>query len=361
MNQIRQLIIEQFAEALEVDPTAVDPDCAISELGLDSMTLLSMTGLLAEKLQCELDAALLYQINTIKELVDFLVDDYGDLIAPQSDGANIKASIFVPLNPGAIGEPVFFVHGLGGGNIKQGEFARSYPFSFPMVGIQAPEFVGEERVASFEALAKRYTDELQQHYPAKSYTILGYSLGGMLAFAMAAELQRKGLKIDQLITFDTNTSNLPVAIRLRMTLQYSIRRMVFYTQSMKSRSLGNYPKFLRNRYITLHKLMKERLELYNLKKDIIKRQNKSTDKIAESHDYYVRLFLNYWPSPTSIPTTVFLSTEHRQYLIESKWRYITQNNASFKKTESDHYRILSDRRVAADTDAIVRDIRRSRD
>lgn len=67
-EQIRQKIVEDVAEALGLSPEAVDTDAEMATLGIDSIRAFSMTGDLAEWLDCELSATLLWEFPTIRLL-----------------------------------------------------------------------------------------------------------------------------------------------------------------------------------------------------------------------------------------------------------------------------------------------------
>jgi thioesterase domain-containing protein len=68
---------------------------------------------------------------------------------------------------------------------------------------------GESGQRSIRSMAASYADSLQAVYRGGPYKILGWSLGGVVAQALAIELQRRGCKVECLVllddAFSTNT------------------------------------------------------------------------------------------------------------------------------------------------------------
>jgi|KBSSwiStaDraftv2_1062776.scaffolds.fasta_scaffold553262_2 acyl carrier protein len=67
--EIREWIRAKVAEALGVPVGQVDARASFIELGVDSVTLFSMTGQLAEWFNRDLPATMLFEISSINDLV----------------------------------------------------------------------------------------------------------------------------------------------------------------------------------------------------------------------------------------------------------------------------------------------------
>ena len=68
--------------------------------------------------------------------------------------------------------------------------------------VYALECTADAPLGSIEQLATHYTAAVRHIQPDGSYRIAGYSMGAMVAFEMALQLQSKGHVIDQLILLD---------------------------------------------------------------------------------------------------------------------------------------------------------------
>lgn len=63
--------------------------------------------------------------------------------------------------------------------------------------------VGEPGAASVDELAKRYVAEIRRVQPTGPYHLLGWSLGGAIAHAVAVRLQRDGAQVGMLAMMDS--------------------------------------------------------------------------------------------------------------------------------------------------------------
>ncbi|NED67304.1 hypothetical protein G3I15_40890, partial [Streptomyces sp. SID10244] len=66
----------------------------------------------------------------------------------------------------------------------------------PIYGLQDPHVVsGEPSAATVDELAVRYVEEMRRVSPDGPYHLLGWSLGGHVAHAMATMLQADGAEV----------------------------------------------------------------------------------------------------------------------------------------------------------------------
>jgi amino acid adenylation domain-containing protein len=99
------------------------------------------------------------------------------------------------------GRPVFMVHPAGGQSV--GYYALAGLLARPSYGFVAhADEVASGDLSSIEAIAHRYVTQLKQEQPRGPYSLVGWSSGGCIAFAMAHELERGGDIVDQLTLID---------------------------------------------------------------------------------------------------------------------------------------------------------------
>jgi len=72
----------------------------------------------------------------------------------------------------------------------------------PIVGINRASADGEPEPESIQSMVVSYADRLQELYPVGPYRILGWSFGGVVAHALAVELQRRGCEVQRLVLLD---------------------------------------------------------------------------------------------------------------------------------------------------------------
>jgi thioesterase domain-containing protein/peptidoglycan/xylan/chitin deacetylase (PgdA/CDA1 family) len=80
---------------------------------------------------------------------------------------------------------------------------------YPLYGLQARGLQRPEPLpASMREMARDYADQIRTRQPAGPYHLLGWSLGGNVAFAIAEELQDRGERIGLLVILDSRLVNL---------------------------------------------------------------------------------------------------------------------------------------------------------
>jgi thioesterase domain-containing protein/peptidoglycan/xylan/chitin deacetylase (PgdA/CDA1 family) len=121
--------------------------------------------------------------------------------------------VVMPMRVGD-GPPLFCVHPVVGLSWCYLALLRHIDARFPLYGLQARGLQRPEPLpASMEEMARDYTDQIRMTQPSGPYYLLGWSLGGNIAFAITEELERRGQQVGLLVILDSSMSNLE-AIRL---------------------------------------------------------------------------------------------------------------------------------------------------
>src|SRR5690606_301120 len=122
-----------------------------------------------------------------------------------SAGTGKAASdVLVTLRPGDASTPVFCFHPMFGLAWPYAPLAARLSARSAVYGVQTPALSEPGFVASSLAdLARRYTDEIVAAAPGGRYRLIGWSLGGVLAHAVAVELQARGLQVEGLALIDS--------------------------------------------------------------------------------------------------------------------------------------------------------------
>lgn len=108
------------------------------------------------------------------------------------------------LKPGAGGAPVYLVHGLGGSVMEFFYITRHLQTPGPVYGTQLRGIDGiEEPLKSIDAMAEFHLDAVRSVQPQGPYTLVGYSLGGLVALEMAQRLRKNGEEIALLAMVDS--------------------------------------------------------------------------------------------------------------------------------------------------------------
>jgi thioesterase domain-containing protein len=111
----------------------------------------------------------------------------------------------VPLSPDGTATPLFCVHAGSGSAYPYLELARLLGPDRPVYGIEAPGFDGDrEPVRSLPALSAEYAATLRELRSGGDVALLGWSLGGIIAFDTAARLSAAGVRVRPVVLVDVS-------------------------------------------------------------------------------------------------------------------------------------------------------------
>jgi thioesterase domain-containing protein len=109
----------------------------------------------------------------------------------------------VPIKTNGSNPPLFLVHGAGGQVFFYSELARHLPEDQPLYGLEAHPLNGNTPPdRRLETVAAEYVKAVQAVQPAGPYFLGGWSLGGVIAFEMARQLQSQKQEIAMLAVID---------------------------------------------------------------------------------------------------------------------------------------------------------------
>jgi thioesterase domain-containing protein len=149
--------------------------------------------------------------------------------------------VLLPIRPSGNKLPLFCIHDAGGFSWPYSKLIRHIPPEHPIYGLQARNLTQRARRArSIEEMAEDYLHYIRRIQPHGPYNLLGWSFGGLVAHAIATQLQSEGEEVALLalldsypgadesarIAFDEDNENLSrrVAINPIMNLLDVLRR-----------------------------------------------------------------------------------------------------------------------------------------
>jgi thioesterase domain-containing protein len=137
-------------------------------------------------LDVELSVPTLFAAPSVREL--------GERLAAGTAVADIAP---VQVLKNGTGTPLFCMHAVSG--ISWPYQVLGHALDCPIIGIQQ---AGEAEPESIREMAAIYADRIQAEQPVGPYHLLGWSFGGMVAHAVAVELERRGQVVARLILLD---------------------------------------------------------------------------------------------------------------------------------------------------------------
>lgn len=137
-----------------------------------------------------------------------------DIRAVRAFRATAKAAggildLVMPMRVGGNGSSLFCVHPLIGLSWCYLALLPHIDARYPLYGLQARGVRRPEPLpATMAEMARDYADQIRKVQPAGPYHLLGWSLGGNIAFAIAEELERRGEQVGLLVILDSNLADL---------------------------------------------------------------------------------------------------------------------------------------------------------
>lgn len=110
----------------------------------------------------------------------------------------------VPLQPGGTRTPLFCVHAVSGSAYSYAGLVQQLGPNQPVYGLEAPGFDDERTpLRSLPALSAAYVEVLREFQPQGDFQLLGWSMGGVIAFDMAQRLVAAGEKVSTVVLVDS--------------------------------------------------------------------------------------------------------------------------------------------------------------
>ncbi|HEY0735324.1 MAG TPA: amino acid adenylation domain-containing protein [Herpetosiphonaceae bacterium] len=184
-------LAEIWQSLLEVEQVSVDDQ--FFRLGGHSLLAIRLMEQIHKRLGQRLPVAALFEEPTIAHLAQRLEQRRAGAWSPL---VPIKASGSLP--------PLFCVHGLGGSVLNYAALAQVIAPEQPLYGLQAAGLdEGQTPHTTIREMAASYVQALRAQQPHGPYYLSGWSLGGSIAFEIAAMLHEQGERVALLALLDS--------------------------------------------------------------------------------------------------------------------------------------------------------------
>ncbi len=208
-GEVELRLKEWLGDSLGVAEISLEDD--FFDMGGDSLLAVRLFAKIKKTFGVELGLAKLFEARTVGALASLI---------RQSDSATAYSCI-VPIRNGGNKTPLFLIHGAGGNVLGFESLAKCLDPDRPIYAMQSqaldrkgPGLVRAEDQASL------YVRELRSRQPHGPYCLLGYSLGGIVAFEMAQQLSAAGERVALLGILDLLLNRrLPMRKRILRFLQ----------------------------------------------------------------------------------------------------------------------------------------------
>nr|WP_228816308.1 non-ribosomal peptide synthetase [Nocardia transvalensis] len=198
---LEQTVAEVFTEVLGVDRVGLNDD--FFDLGGNSLIATRAVSRLRAVIGAEVRVQWFFTGATVAALSQRILA----ALASEHDfdqDSDAALGVLLPIRADGDGEPLFCIHPMYGLSWCYSGLAR-YVEDRPIVGLQSPALSEDGYLpGSLEEMAARYVAEIRAVQPHSPYRLLGWSLGGVLAHAVATALQADGEQVALLAMLDSH-------------------------------------------------------------------------------------------------------------------------------------------------------------
>ena len=193
-NDLQQQLVDIWEDLFKLHPIGVTDD--FFELGGNSLQMIMLLARVEEKLGKRVPMADLFAEPTIEHL--------SELVGHGKE--KLFQSLLVPLQTDGTRPVLFSPHASAGHVWCYKELAQYLGDDQPFYGVQAREPEdGLVYHTEVEAMASDYVQAIRGFQPSGPYWLAGWSMGGVIAFEMARQLQQQGQQVAMLAIIDAGT------------------------------------------------------------------------------------------------------------------------------------------------------------
>lgn len=191
-NAWEEVLCTLFAEVLDLPGVGVED--GFFDLGGHSLLATRLVSRIRSALGVQLTIRALYEAPTVASLARRLGDD-----SPQAG-----LDVLLPLRHGDTRRPLFCVHAASGFAWPYAGLLRHLDREQPVYGLQSRS-IGEPDTGPWKLddIVRDYTAQIRSVQPSGPYQLLGWSLGGNIAYVLAAHLMAEGERVDLLALLDS--------------------------------------------------------------------------------------------------------------------------------------------------------------
>ncbi|WP_097246838.1 amino acid adenylation domain-containing protein [Nocardia amikacinitolerans] len=199
---MEQAVAAVFAEVLGVDTVGADDD--FFDLGGNSLVATRAVGRLRGLTGAEVRVQWFFTDATVAALAAKISTAQENGVDYAADSAAALGPL-LPIRGTGTAEPLFCFYPMAGLSWSYAGLVPYVDRSRPIIGLQSPALSEDDYLPeSLDAMAARCLAEIRSVQPQGPYHLLGWSLGGILAHAVAVRLQAAGERVALLAMLDSH-------------------------------------------------------------------------------------------------------------------------------------------------------------
>lgn len=211
LEAIKTKVVPIIADVMAISPQQIETGVPLTDLSFDSLKIITISHRINEHFHIQTAPPDFFQLEDIDELVTFIhelqvfQEDAPASNQPthgQSNPIATRNNALVPLQTAGDKPPLFLMPPWAGMVYPYFELARELArHNQPVYGLQARGLYDTPQ-QSIEAMAADYITAMQTVQPGPPYLIGGWSLGGVVAYEAARQLEQAGHTVALLAILD---------------------------------------------------------------------------------------------------------------------------------------------------------------
>jgi acyl-CoA synthetase (AMP-forming)/AMP-acid ligase II/thioesterase domain-containing protein/acyl carrier protein len=182
---LEEAVAQIYCSILGVDPSALSATVNFFDLGGTSLDILKLTQALERRCGAKLSTLAILQNPTVRQLAA--------RIQSGSQPGSSRYNPIVPLQSSGKKTPLFCVHPGNSEVLVLVNLAKYFLHDRPFYAFRPPGFqAGETCFETLDEMISTYVEALLARQPRGPYAIAGYSMGALVAFEIAKELESRG-------------------------------------------------------------------------------------------------------------------------------------------------------------------------
>ncbi len=240
-NETEEFVLDLWKKILKVEAMGIDDD--FFDLGGHSLKAVQLMAEMKKRKEINIPLASLIQNSTVRTFASLLSSDKKDSFW----------RCLVPIRPKGKKTPLFLIHGAGLNVLLYQSLKHHLKYDCPIYAFQAKGLDGNGELSNdIEEMADDYIEEIKKIQPNGPYLLLGFSLGGFIAFDMAKKLATQGNEVGFTGVIDSVSSmakhiQSPLG-QIFFKLKISVIKPFYVTWLLLKEPMNGKKQLLKNKY-----------------------------------------------------------------------------------------------------------------
>lgn len=201
-SDMLKTVISLWKNILGVDTINADDD--FFDIGGDSLSAVRFLSQINSKYKIRISMDEFVNLTSAKNVKDMIENKRNNQFCLSTEIKLFEENPLRKMKDGNNNSPIIFFHPAGGTTFCYHELLKSAQLDSSIYGFQFPTNLLNQDLKKIPELSKLYFDIISREIGNDCYCLVGYSLGGNIAFEIATLMQEAGITISGLYLIDSH-------------------------------------------------------------------------------------------------------------------------------------------------------------